>query len=88
MRGTKIIKQLPELLSTVNEALPFITLTVPSLTPASKLSEVKKEYQRIVRIVHPDKLAAEYSFEQKLHAEAVFVVLADAYETFKNIYNL
>lgn len=50
------------------------------LTSASKPVEIKRAYFAAAKMLHPDKLTSEIPIEQRIMAEAAFVVLAEAWE--------
>uniref|UniRef100_A0A7S3GPU5 WW domain-containing protein n=1 Tax=Spumella elongata TaxID=89044 RepID=A0A7S3GPU5_9STRA len=56
--------------------------TQVSLATAKPI-EVKKAYLKAVRFVHPDKLPDDLSVEMQMLAEAVFIVLTDAYNKYR-----
>lgn len=49
---------------------------------------MKKEYLKLVRLIHPDKLSADYSTEQRVLSEAVFIVVSDAFTLYRKQFDL
>ncbi len=79
----------------LQDLLADLPSVVPSLIPnAAALGindasvelgpdEIRKVYLRVVRAIHPDKLAGSLELEAKLTAEAAFVVVTDQYTRYK-----
>jgi hypothetical protein len=76
-----------DLLTTVHDICEFVP---PEEAPASGAgppsnAAIKKAYMRAVRHIHPDKLPASLSLEQRVVAEAVFVVITEEYNLWRTI---
>ena len=44
---------------------------------------IKKAYIKAVRHIHPDKLTATLTLQQRMMAEAVFVVITEEYNSWR-----
>lgn len=51
------------------------------LTETSTLSEKKKAYFAAAKVLHPDKLSSDIPLEQRIRAEAAFIVLSECWES-------
>jgi len=51
------------------------------LTEASRPVEIKRAYFAAAKCLHPDKLTPDMPLEQRLIAEAAFVVLSECWES-------
>ena len=80
-------KGILELLTSVHAICDFVPKTDASVSsgegdPESNTT-IKKAYMRAVRHIHPDKLPSSLSLEQRVLAEAVFVVITEEYNSWR-----
>lgn len=57
---------------------------LPSSSPPTDPSEIRKGYLKVIRYCHPDKLPHSVSMKQKIEATKLFSLLADAYSYYKH----
>ena len=43
---------------------------------------------KLVRLIHPDKLSPTCALEQRVIAEAVFIVVSEAFEAYRNAHKV
>ena len=74
------------MLTTVHDICDFVPEEAPaSGAGPSSNAAIKKAYMRAVRHIHPDKLPASLNLEQRVVAEAVFVVITEEYNLWRTI---
>ncbi len=89
MKTAANTNSLPDLLSTLPSVCSLITKDMISSGISesgctSSSSDIKKQYMKIVRVIHPDKLPSTTTLEQRVLIEAIFIILSESYESWKS----
>ena len=83
-----MLQTLPSVLPEIVMDGMIVSADAPPLTVASPPADVKKAYMKAVRLIHPDKLSATIDIRSKVMAEAVFSIISEMYDLYRNAHGL